>query len=129
MKKYKKSSNRSFGIVFFVFFLILALYPLINGNTLNIIFLVASLIFFFLGIFNSKYLTPLNYLWIKIGDILGAVIAPIIMFIIYVIAVIPTGIILKILRKDVLKLKINKNIESYWIAKDNKKENSMRNQF
>ena len=129
MKKYKKSSNRSFGIVFFVFFLILALYPLINGNTLNIIFLVASLIFFFLGIFNYKYLTPLNYLWIKIGDILGAVIAPIIMFIIYVIAVIPTGIILKILRKDVLKLKINKNIESYWIAKDNKKENSMRNQF
>ena len=65
----------------------------------------------------------------RLGDILGAVVAPIIMFIIYIIAVIPTGIILQILKKDVLRLKLDKNTASYWIAKDNKKKNSMKNQF
>ena len=129
MKKNSKSSNRSFGIVFSVFFLILALYPLIYENNLNKVFLFISFIFFFLGIFFSKYLSPLNFLWMRLGDILGAVVAPIIMFIIYIIAVIPTGIILQILKKDVLRLKLDKNTASYWIAKDNKKKNSMKNQF
>lgn len=59
-EKIKMSSNKSFGIVFFVFFLILSLYPLLNKEKLNLLFLIFSITFLILGILNSKILTPLN---------------------------------------------------------------------
>ena len=127
MDEIKISSNRSFGKVFFIVFLLIALYPLLKGNDLRIWSLLISFIFLALGLINSKILTPLNKLWFKLGILLGNFIAPIIMGIIFFFVVTPTGIIMKLFRKDLIKLKKN-NDESYWINKSGPKR-KMKNQF
>ena len=103
-----QSSNRSFGILFFVVFLIISLWPLKNGNTLNFYFLVASIIFLILGVFNSKLLSPLNKAWIKFGEILGLIIAPIIMAIVYFVFLTPISLLVRMFGKDLLGTKLNK---------------------
>ena len=125
--KIKVSSNRSFGIVFFVVFLIVALWPLKNNLDIRIWSLIISFIFLILGIFNSKLLSPLNKIWFKFGILLGKIISPIVMGIIFFTVVTPTAIILKIFKKDLLSLKKNKS-NSYWKKKKDYKT-SMKNQF
>ena len=126
-KNIKLPSNRTFGVVFFIVFLIIALWPLLKQNEIRIWSLIISFIFFVLGLINSKLLTPLNKLWFKFGILLGNIIAPIIMGIVFFLVVTPTGLIMRFLRKDILRLKKNSN-DSYWINKDNT-NSSMRNQF
>ena len=126
-KDIKISSNKSFGIVFTVVFGLIAFWPLIKGNDIRLWSLIISIIFLVLGLINSKILTPLNKLWFKFGIFLGNFIAPIVMSIIFFLVVTPTGIIMKILGKDLIKLKKN-NEKSYWIEKKNIKS-SMKNQF
>ena len=127
MDEIKISSNRSFGIVFFIVFLLVALYPLLKDNDLRIWSLVISFIFLILGLINSKILTPLNRLWFKFGLLLGKFISPLIMGIIFFIVVTPIGIIMRLLKKDLLNLKFNKK-ETYWIDKSGPKS-KMKNQF
>ena len=127
MNDVKISSNRSFGIVFGILFLILSLYPLLNDDNLNLIFLIFSIIFFVLGLINSKILSPLNFAWFKFGIILGKIVSPIIMSLIFFIIVTPIGLLMKLLKKDVLDLNFN-NENTYWKKKIDKK-NSMKNQF
>ena len=127
MDEIKISSNRSFGIVFFIVFLLIALYPLLKGNDLRIWSLVISFIFLALGLVNSKILTPLNRLWFKFGLIIGRFISPLIMGIIFFIVVTPTGIIMRLFKKDLLNLKYNKK-ETYWINKSGPKS-KMKNQY
>ena len=127
MDEIKISSNRSFGTVFFIVFLLIALYPLLKGNDLRIWSLVISFIFLILGLINSKILTPLNRLWFKFGLLLGKFISPLIMGIIFFIVVTPIGIIMRLLKKDLLNLKYNKK-ETYWIDKSGPKS-KMKNQF
>ena len=127
MDDIKISSNRSFGIVFFVVFLLIALYPLIHNEEIRIWSLIISLIFLILGLINSRILTPLNKLWFKFGILLGKIVSPIIMGIIFFLVVTPIGFIMRILGKDVLNLKFNEN-KSYWIEKTGPKS-KMKNQF
>ena len=122
------SSNRSFGILFFLVFLLIGLWPLLNQGDPRQIFIIFSLIFLVLGILNSKILTPFNKLWIKFGEILGRVIAPIVMAIIYFIVLTPISLIVRLFGKDLLNLRFIKNKETYWINR-NKKIGSMRKQF
>ena len=126
-KNIKLPSNRNFGIVFFVVFLIIALWPVLKQNEIRIWSLIISFIFFVLGLINSKLLTPLNKLWFKFGILLGNIISPIVMGIVFFLVVTPTGLIMRFFRKDILKLKKNSS-DSYWINKDNT-NSSMRNQF
>tara|TARA_B100000965_G_scaffold350944_1_gene325172 strand:- start:646 stop:1020 length:375 start_codon:yes stop_codon:yes gene_type:complete len=123
----KLPSNRNFGIVFFVVFLIVGLWPILSENDIRIWSIILSLIFLILGLLNSKLLTPLNRLWFKFGVFLGNFVAPIVMGIVFFLVVTPTGIIMKLLRKDLINLKKN-NEKTYWIEK---KENtsSMKKQF
>ena len=127
MDDVKISSNRSFGIVFFIVFLLIALYPLINKGEFRLWSLIISFIFFILGISNSKILTPLNKLWFKFGIFLGKIVSPIIMGIIFFFVVTPIGVLMRIFGKDVLNLKYN-NKKSYWIEKTGPKS-KMKNQF
>ena len=127
MDDIKTSSNRSFGIVFFVVFLIISLYPIINNESIRLWSLIISLIFLILGIFNSSLLSPLNKLWFKFGIFLGKIISPVIMGIIFFLVVTPIGIIMRLIGKDVLNLKYN-NSKSYWIEKTGPKS-KMKNQF
>jgi|TARA_B110000003_G_scaffold265036_1_gene290445 hypothetical protein len=123
----KISSNKSFGIVFFILFLIISIYPLINGENLRIWSLIISIIFLVLGLLNSKVLTPLNKLWFKFGILLGNIVAPIVMAFVFYLVVTPISLIMKILKKDILNLKNNKN-NSYWIKRPEQKS-KMKNQF
>ena len=123
-----KSSNKSFGIVFFIVFLIISLYPLVNQDEIRSWALVISLVFLILGLMNSNLLTPLNKAWIKFGFLLGNIISPIVLGIIFFLIVLPTGLFMSILRKNYLGLKYEKDLESYWIKKE-KQLSSMKNQF
>ena len=127
MDDIKISSNRSFGIVFFIVFLLIALYPLTYGGEIRIWSAITSLIFLVSGLINLKILTPLNKLWFKFGILLGKIISPVIMGIIFFLVVTPIGLIMRLLRKDVLNLRYNKN-KSYWIEKGGPKS-KMKNQF
>ena len=123
-----QSSNRSFGILFFIVFLILSLWPLKNGNNLNLYFLIISGIFLTLGALNSKLLTPLNKTWIKFGEILGLIIAPIVMSLVYFVILTPVSLIVRLFGKDLLGLKFIKGNNTYWI-KRKKNLTSMDKQF
>tara|TARA_B100000989_G_scaffold289146_1_gene260610 strand:- start:2438 stop:2827 length:390 start_codon:yes stop_codon:yes gene_type:complete len=123
----KLPSNRSFGILFFLVFLIIGIYPLLKDGDLRIWSLIISTIFLILGLLNSSILYPLNKIWMKFGYLLGAIIAPIVMALIFFGVVTPTGIFMKIAGKDLLNLK-KKDKKTYWIKKE-KLKSSMRNQF
>tara|TARA_B110000027_G_C16106171_1_gene295406 strand:- start:388 stop:786 length:399 start_codon:yes stop_codon:yes gene_type:complete len=123
----KIGSNRSFGIVFFIVFLLISFYPLINGENLRYWSLFVSLIFLILGFFNSKILTPLNKIWFKFGILLGKIISPLVMGFIFFVVVTPIGLLMRMLQKDLLNLKFNNN-KSYWIEKKGPKS-KMKDQF
>ena len=123
----KIGSNRSFGIVFFVVFILIGFYPLLNDGNFNIISILIGIIFLILGILNSKFLTPLNKIWFKFGILLGQIISPIVMGIIFFLVVTPIAFIMRVLGKDVLRLK-KKSDNSYWIKKTDLKS-KMKNQF
>ena len=123
-----QSSNKSFGLLFFVVFLIIGLWPLKNGENLNFYFITASVVFLILGLLNSKLLTPLNKSWIKLGEILGIIIAPIVMALVYFVILTPVSIIVRMFGKDLLSLKFLKEKETYWI-KRKKSLGSMKKQF
>ena len=125
--KIKISSNKSFGIVFFFFFLIVAVYPLYFGENFRIWSFIISLVFLILGLINSRILTPLNFLWFKFGILLGKIISPIVMGLVFFLVVTPTGLIMRALKKDLLNLK-KKDSKSYWINRNNSKSD-MKNQF
>ena len=127
MKKNILPSNRNFGIVFTIVFLIISFWPLLNGEDIRYWTLIISIIFFILALFNSKILTPLNKIWMKFGLLLGKIISPIVMGVIFFLVVTPIGILMKIIKMDILNLKYNKN-KSYWIEKTGPKS-KMKNQF
>ena len=122
-----KENNKSFGILFFIVFLLIAIWPILNSETIRIWSIVISLLFLVLGIINSKTLTPLKKGWLKLGEILGKVISPIVMGFIYFIIITPIGILMRLLGKDLLNLKLNRT-NSYWIDKKDPKS-KMKDQF
>jgi len=127
-KEIKTSSNKSFGLVFFVIFMTIALWPLLNDENIRIWSVIVSIIFLILGLFNSKILTPFNKLWMRLGIFLGAIVSPIVMGIVYFAVITPIGLIMKLFGKDVLNLKIDKNKNTYWTLKK-KIPSKMKDQF
>ena len=127
MKNIKTSSNKSFGIVFFIVFIIISLYPLVNQEDIRIWSLFIAFIFLILALLNSKILTPMNKIWTRFGLFLGNFISPIVMGIIFFLVVTPIALLMRILKKDLLNLKLNKN-NTYWIEKSGPKS-KMKNQF
>ena len=126
-KNIKIGSNKSFGIVFFIFFLIVSIFPLFKDENIRIWSLIIAIIFLILGLFNSKILTPFNKIWFKFGIFLGSVVSPIVMGIVFFTIVTPTSLIMKVLGKNLLNLKKN-NKETYWIERS-KIKSKMKNQF
>ena len=124
----EQSSPKSFGIVFSIVFLIVALYPLINSEGLRIWALVASIIFFFLAFIAPKVLVFPNKLWFKFGLLIGSIVTPIFMAFVCFVTALPTGLIMRLLGKDLLKQKLDKNAKSYWV-KRSEPMGSMKNQF
>ena len=123
-----KKTNKSFGILFFIVFFTIGLWPLLSSKDPILFFIIIAIAFLILGLTNSQFLTPINKLWIKFGELLGRIIAPIVMFIIYSIILTPLSLLIRISGKDLLKLKYLKKSNSYWI-KRNKDLGSMNKQF
>ena len=122
------SSNRSFGLLFFIVFMVVGLWPTIKGETANIYLILISLFFLIFGLINSKILSPFNKAWIKFGEILGLIIAPIIMALVYFIILTPISLIVRMFEKDLLGLKFLKKQDTYWIKRV-KKLGTMKKQF
>ena len=114
---HKKSSNRSFGILFFIVFLGFGLWPLTKEMNPNVFLIIISIIFLILGILNSKVLSPLNNLWIKLGEILGKIIAPVVMALVYFLILTPISLLVRAFGKDLLGLKYLKQQNSYWVKR------------
>jgi len=124
----KISSNRSFGFVFFVVFLVISLWPLKSQGDLRLWAFILSLIFLVLGVLNSKFLTPLNKLWYKFGILLGSIVSPIVMGVVFFIVVTPIGLIMRFLGKDLLRINKNKFVSTYWVNRE-KQNTTMKKQF
>ena len=114
----KISSNRNFGLVFFIVFLIVTIWPITYDEPVRIWSAIISLVFLILGLMNSILLTPLNKLWFKFGMILGAIVSPVVMGVVFFLVVTPIGIIMKIMGKDLLNKKYDKKKRTYWIKRD-----------
>ena len=123
----KIGSNKSFGIVFFLFFLIISIFPLFKDGNIRIWSLLIAIFFLVLGLMNSKILTPLNKTWFKFGILLGNFVSPIVMSIVFFAIVTPTSLIMKALGKNLLNLKKD-NKKTYWIERS-KIKSKMKNQF
>ncbi len=124
----QESSVKSFGILFFIVFFLIGVWPLFKGFDLRWWSIIISLVFLILGIIKSKFLIPLNKYWIKLGEFLGKIIAPIIMLLIFFILITPLSILLKIFSKDLLNLQMKKSEDSYWIERK-QDLGPMKNQF
>ena len=123
----KQSSEKSFGVLFFIIFILIALWPLLSGETIKVWALVLSIIFLVITFLKRDLLKPLNKIWIKFGELLGKIIAPIVMALIFFFVLTPISILVRLFGKDLLKLKISKE-NSYWIKRE-KNINSMDKQF
>ena len=123
----KINSNKSFGLWFFLIFLLIGIYPIIDNAEIRVWALIVSFLFLGLGITNSKILSPLNRTWFKFGTILGKIMSPLIMSLIFFCIVMPIGIIMRLLNYDLLQLRFNDKM-TYWIKKD-KIKNNMKKQF
>ena len=124
--KINKKNNITFGIFFFIFFFVIGLYPLISVGVIRIWSVVLSLVFLIITITRPNLFTFLNRSWIQFGIILGKIISPIVMGLVFFFVVIPSGIIVRILKKDVMSLK--RGTSSYWINREDKLQ-SMKKQF
>jgi len=125
--KIKISSNKSFGILFFIVFTLIAVWPTFNSGDVRKWSLLIGILFLILGLMNSRFLNPLNFAWVKFGEILGRIVAPIVMAFIYFFVITPIGLLMRLTGKDLLKLKFLKK-NSYWIRRE-KNVGSMRKQF
>ena len=122
----KRKDNITFGILFFVFFLIIGLYPLKSDGAIRIWSVLFSLVFLIITIIRPNLFTFLNKLWIKFGILLGRIISPIVMGLVFFFVVTPIGVLVRILKKDVMGLK--RGASSYWINREDKLQ-SMNKQF
>ena len=125
--RFKNKKNKQFGYLFFLIFLIIGLWPLLNSEKINLFFIFISSIFLILTLINSRILTPLSNLWIKLGELLGKFIAPIVMGFVFFLILTPISLLLRIFKKDLLKINSKSNA-SYWIKRD-KDIGSMKKQF
>jgi len=127
MKKKSINSNKSFGILFFVVFFLYGIWPILSSNEIRIWSLSMGIIFLILGLLNSKLLTPFHNLWLKLGTLLGRIVSPIVMFLVYFVFITPLAVIIRLFGKDLLRTKFNKS-PSYWI-KRGKNIGTMKKQF
>ena len=123
----KISSNRSFGILFSIVFAAIAFWPLLNLGEIRVWSVIVSSIFLLLGLINSKLLYPLNLTWVKFGELIGKIVAPLVMALIFFIILTPIGLFLRLIGKDLLNIKLNQN-KTYWIKRD-KEPGPMKRQF
>ncbi len=127
-KKNKIGSNRSFGLTIAAFLFIVGFWSLFKGNGMNVWVLFVASIFFIVALLVPKSLERLNRLWFKFGLLLGKVMEPVIMTAIFVVVFVPFGVMIRIFKPNLLSLKSDQSVKTYWVSKDNV-GTDMKNQF
>tara|TARA_Y100000590_G_scaffold469648_1_gene658877 strand:- start:2926 stop:3297 length:372 start_codon:yes stop_codon:yes gene_type:complete len=122
------SSERNFGLIFSLVFFIIGLWPLIKGNEIRLWSIILAIILIIISLIVPKLLKPLNLIWFKFGNFMGKLLSPIFMMLLYIITILPTGTIIRLFQRDLLKQKIDKSCPSYWIDRKEKIQ-PMKNQF
>ena len=123
----RKSPEKTFGLVFSFVFLLISVWPVLSGNSIRLPGLFISAFLLVLSFVKPEFLKPFNFLWMKLGEILGKIVPPIVMLIIFFLIVTPTGFLLRIFKKDILRLKLS-NSNSYWLERE-KNVSTMDKQF
>ena len=126
--KIKESSPKSFGILFSIIFFLIFLYFFYIGEIFILPLIIVSGIFLLLSLFFPRLLFYPNKIWLRFGLLLGSIISPIVMIIIYIISIVPFSLYFRIVNKDILNIKINKKCSSYW-SENKQRLVSMKNQY
>lgn len=111
-------SARSFAVVFCCVFALIGLFPMVSGNPVRVWALAVSGVFLFFTFFFTSVLQPLNILWFRLGMLLGRIVNPLVMLLIYVLVIVPFGIAARILGKDLLRLRLDPGAKSYWVVRE-----------
>lgn len=117
-QKTESPSDRSFGLVFTALFLIIALSPLLHGHSVRLWAIGLSGTFLSLVIAAPKFLAPLNRLWMRFGMMMHHIVSPIALCVLFYGVVTPTGLLMRLAGKDLLRLRQDKQAKSYWIKRD-----------
>jgi hypothetical protein len=127
----KASSDRFFGLTFFVVFLIIALWPLVGGHPVRLVALGMALAFLGIALIAPSLLAPLNQLWLKFGALLHSITSPIILGVMFYLVITPIGLLMRLTGKDLLRLKFDPDCPSYWIRREppGPDKNSLHRQF
>jgi hypothetical protein len=127
----KGSSNRTFGLVFFVVFTLITIWPVLFGNPLRWWTAPIALVFLVVSLAAPQILAPLNKAWTKLGLLMHRVVNPLIMGMLFYIAITPMGLLMRLFGKDLLRLKRDPQASSYWIERNppGPSAESMRRQF
>lgn len=123
-----KNSGRNFGLLFFLIFLIIGLWPIIYSEQIREWSIIIAVLFLIFAILKPNFLNPLNKIWIRFGELLGIIIAPIIMCFVYFTILTPISLLIRAFGKDLLYLKFSKKTNSYWLTRT-KEVGSMKKQF
>ena len=117
-KKTVMGSNRSFGLIFAVFFCLVALLPAVHGAPVRWWALGVAILFAAVAFLAPRALSPLNWVWFKLGLLLHHVVNPVIMAVMFYGAILPMAILLRAIGKDLLRLKREPESASYWIPRE-----------
>lgn len=127
----RRSSDRSFGLVFAVAFLVVALFPMVHGREARLWALAPAAAFLGFALIRPALLTPLNRLWFRFGLLLARVTNPLIMGLVFFLVITPMAMIMRLRGADLLRLRLDREAKSYWIERTppGPAPASMTNQF
>lgn len=125
----KASSDRSFGLVFCAVFALVGLFPLLRGGSPHAWALVVSVAFALAAALRPGVLAPLNRVWTRLGLVLHSVVNPLVMGVMFFLVVLPTGLVMRLLGRDLLRVRIDKSATSYWIEREPADPDHFKNQF
>jgi predicted membrane metal-binding protein len=127
----KTASERSFGILFAVVFAVIAFWPLLKGDGVRWWALAIAIVFAVFAFLAPGVLKPLNRAWMAVGRLLNKIVSPVVLGLLYIVAVVPTGLALRLTGKDPLRLKLDRKASTYWQKRDpaGHPSDSFKNQF
>ena len=126
-----RSSERSFGAVFVALFVVIGLFPLLGGGPPRGWALALAGVVLAVTLVKAEALAPFNTVWFRLGLLLHRLVSPVILAVIYFAVVTPTGLIMRALGKDPLRLRADPTAASYWLHREppGPGPESMQNQF
>ena len=109
------SSNRSFGFVFAAVFALIGAFPLLSGDSVRAWSLAIAITFLVAALALPSVLTGLNRIWLRFGLLLHRIVSPVVLGIMFFLVVTPTGLLMRLLGKDPLRLRYEETASTYWI--------------